>query len=144
MCQVNNLTNIIEAITFASGEAVPVKFIVEKLGVSIKEVNKSVDELKEKFPYFYEMKHANPRIEFNISNPKWEDKAFNIYSDSQFCRADISFTNIPSDTVMGYSQEQYFTLENAYCSILYKVSRQGKKYKAIVSNLYCEPSYGYR
>ena len=44
----NSLTNIIEAIVFASGEAVPVKFIVEKLGCTVKEVNKSVDELKEK------------------------------------------------------------------------------------------------
>jgi segregation and condensation protein B len=46
---VNNLTNIIEAIIFASGEPVPVKFIVEKLGCSIKEVNASVSELKEKY-----------------------------------------------------------------------------------------------
>jgi segregation and condensation protein B len=46
---VNNLTNIIEAIIFASGEAVPVKFIVEKLGCSVKEVNASVSELKEKY-----------------------------------------------------------------------------------------------
>ncbi|MDE6586673.1 MAG: SMC-Scp complex subunit ScpB [Clostridia bacterium] len=45
----NNLTNIIEAIVFASGEAVPVKYIVEKLGISVKEVNKSVDELKQKY-----------------------------------------------------------------------------------------------
>ena len=45
----NNLTNIIEAIIFASGEAVPVKFIVEKLGCSVKDVNKCVDELKEKY-----------------------------------------------------------------------------------------------
>lgn len=45
----NNLTNIIEAIVFASGEPVPVKFIVEKLGTTVKEVNKSVDELKQKF-----------------------------------------------------------------------------------------------
>ena len=45
----DNLTNIIEAIVFASGEAVPVKFIVEKLGVSLKEVNKCVDALKERY-----------------------------------------------------------------------------------------------
>lgn len=45
----NNLTNIIEAIVFASGEAVPVKFIVEKLDCTLKEVNASVSELKEKY-----------------------------------------------------------------------------------------------
>ena len=43
-----NLTNIIEAIVFASGEAVPVKFIIEKLDCSLKEVNASISELKEK------------------------------------------------------------------------------------------------
>ncbi len=45
----NSLTNIIEAVIFASGEAVPVKYIVEKLGCSLKEVNAGVNELKEKY-----------------------------------------------------------------------------------------------
>lgn len=45
----SNLTNIIEAVIFASGEAVPVKYIIEKLGCSLKEVNSSVNELKEKY-----------------------------------------------------------------------------------------------
>lgn len=45
----NNLTNIIEAIVFASGEAVPVRFIVEKLDCSLKEVNAAISELKEKY-----------------------------------------------------------------------------------------------
>ena len=44
-----HLTNIIEAIVFASGEPVPVKFIVEKIGCSLKEVNACIDELKEKY-----------------------------------------------------------------------------------------------
>ena len=44
-----NLTNIIEGIVFASGEAVPVKYIIEKLGCSLKEVNAAVAELKEKY-----------------------------------------------------------------------------------------------
>lgn len=45
----NNLTNIIEGIAFASGEAVPVKYIVEKLGCSVKEVNAAISKLKEKY-----------------------------------------------------------------------------------------------
>lgn len=49
MLQMNSLTNIIEAVIFASGEAVPVKYIVEKLGCSLKEVNAGVNELKEKY-----------------------------------------------------------------------------------------------
>lgn len=45
----SNLTNIIEGIVFASGEAVPVKYIIEKLGCSLKEVNAAIDELKKKY-----------------------------------------------------------------------------------------------
>lgn len=45
----NNLTNIIEGIVFASGEAVPVKYIIEKLGCTLKQVNASIDELKKKY-----------------------------------------------------------------------------------------------
>lgn len=45
----NNLTNIIEGIAFASGEAVPVKYIVEKLGCSVAEVNAAIGKLKEKY-----------------------------------------------------------------------------------------------
>ncbi len=104
----------------------------------------NVEAENEKYPYFYEMKRANPRIEFNISNPKWEKDSFDIYRDFEFCRADIDFSNIPSNTVMGYSQGQYFTLEDAYCSVVYRVSRQGKKYKAIIYSPSCEPNYGYR
>lgn len=45
----NNLTNIIEGIVFASGEPVPVRYIVEKLGCTIKDVNSCIDKLKEKY-----------------------------------------------------------------------------------------------
>ncbi len=45
----SNLTNTIEAIAFASGEPVPVKYIVEKLGCSLKEVNAAVSELKNRY-----------------------------------------------------------------------------------------------
>ncbi len=45
----NNLTNIIEGIVFASGEAVPVKYIIEKFGCTLKEVNACIDQLKKKF-----------------------------------------------------------------------------------------------
>ncbi len=45
----NNLTNIIEGIVFASGAEVPVKYIVEKLGCTLKEVNAAITELKERY-----------------------------------------------------------------------------------------------
>jgi len=45
----NNLMNIIEGIVFASGEPVPVKYIIEKLGCTLKEVNACIDKLKDKY-----------------------------------------------------------------------------------------------
>jgi len=70
-----NLTNIIEAIVFASGEAVPVKFIVEKLGCSVKEVNKCVDELKEKYneESGVQLLVFNGKLQF-ASNPKYKQQ----------------------------------------------------------------------
>ncbi len=70
-----NLTNIIEAIVFASGEAVPVKFIVEKLGCSVKEVNKCVDELKEKYneESGVQILVFNGKLQF-ASNPKYKQQ----------------------------------------------------------------------
>lgn len=71
----NNLTNIIEAIIFASGEAVPVKFIVEKLGCSVKDVNKCVDELKEKYNENsgIQILVFNGKLQF-ASNPKYKQQ----------------------------------------------------------------------
>lgn len=43
------LTNIIEAVLFASGNSVPVKMLAEKLNASEKAVQKSIEELKEKY-----------------------------------------------------------------------------------------------
>lgn len=71
----NNLTNIIEAIVFASGEAVPVKFIVEKLGVSVKEVNKGIDELKIKYgeESGIQLLVFNGKLQF-ASSPKYKQQ----------------------------------------------------------------------
>ncbi|MDE7301184.1 MAG: SMC-Scp complex subunit ScpB, partial [Clostridia bacterium] len=44
-----NLTNIIEGIVFASGEPVPAKYIIEKLGCTLKQVNACIDQLKERY-----------------------------------------------------------------------------------------------
>ena len=71
----SNLTNIIEAIIFASGEAVPVKYIVEKLGCSLKEVNASVSDLKEKYndECGINLLTFNGKVQF-ASNPKYKDQ----------------------------------------------------------------------
>lgn len=70
----NNLTNIIEGIVFASGEPVPVKFIMEKLGKTLKEINACVDELKEKYngDSGIQLLVFNGKLQF-ASNPKYKD-----------------------------------------------------------------------
>ena len=75
MTTMNNLTNIIEAIVFASGEAVPVKFIVEKLGCSLKDVNSSISELKERYgeDIGIQLLVFNGKLQF-ASNPKYKDQ----------------------------------------------------------------------
>ena len=69
----DNLTNIIEAIVFASGEAVPVKYIVEKLDCTVKEVNACAAELKEKYDENsgIQLLTFNGKLQF-ASNPKYK------------------------------------------------------------------------
>ncbi|MDE5943067.1 MAG: SMC-Scp complex subunit ScpB, partial [Clostridia bacterium] len=75
----NNLTNIIEAIVFASGEAVPVKYIVEKLGCTGKEVNACVAELKEKYneDSGIQLLTFNGKLQF-ASNPKYKQPVSDV------------------------------------------------------------------
>ncbi len=70
-----NLTNIIEAVVFASGEAVPVKYIVEKLGCPLKDVNAAVSELKEKYSEDcgIQLLTFNGKLQF-ASNPKYKQQ----------------------------------------------------------------------
>lgn len=69
----NNLTNIIEAVVFASGEAVPVKYIVEKFDCTVKEVNACAAELKEKYDENsgIQLLTFNGKLQF-ASNPKYK------------------------------------------------------------------------
>lgn len=68
-----NITNIIEAIVFASGDAVPVKYIVEKLGCSVKDVNNATSELKERYgeDSGIQILAFNGKLQF-ASNPKYK------------------------------------------------------------------------
>ena len=69
----NNLTNTIEAVIFASGDAVPVKYVIEKLGCTLKEVNACVDELKKKYDgdSGIHLLTFNGKLQF-ASNPKYK------------------------------------------------------------------------
>ena len=73
------MTNIIEAIAFASGEAVQVKFIVEKLGCSLKEVNACIDELKKKYSEEsgIQLLTFNGKIQF-ATNPAYKQQISSV------------------------------------------------------------------
>lgn len=75
----NNLTNIIEAIAFASGDAVQVKFIIEKLGCSLKEVNACIDELKQKYSgdSGIQLLTFNGKIQF-ATNPAYKQQISSV------------------------------------------------------------------
>lgn len=75
----NNLTNIIEGIAFASGEAVQVKYIVEKLGCSLKEVNAAIDELKKKYAEEsgIQLLTFNGKIQF-ATNPAYKQQIADV------------------------------------------------------------------
>lgn len=67
--------NIIEGIVFASGNAVQVKYIVEKLNVSLREVNTAIDKLKEKYgeESGIRLLTFNGKVQF-ASNPDYKDQ----------------------------------------------------------------------
>lgn len=75
----NNLMNIIEGIAFASGEAVPVKYIVEKLGCSIAEVNSAIGKLKEKYTDSsgIQLLTFNGKIQF-ATNPSYKQEISDV------------------------------------------------------------------
>ncbi len=64
---------------FASGEPVPVKFIVEKIGCSLKEVNACVDELKEKYSgdCGIHILVFNGKLQF-ASNPQYKEQVQDV------------------------------------------------------------------
>jgi len=114
-----------------------------------KEVGISLTEQIENFfenvsennrPEFYEIKRQNPHLRFLVTNPVWAENA--TFMDA--CKADVEFENISSDTVMGYSNGEPYTVDDSYCRITYTVSEQGGKFRANLINMFCTPTYGYR
>lgn len=79
MWTLKNLTNIIEGIAFAAGDAVQVKFIIEKLGCSLKEVNACIDELKEKYSGAsgIQLLTFNGKIQF-ATNPEYKQEISSV------------------------------------------------------------------
>ena len=75
----SNLTNIIEGIVFASGEAVPVKYIIEKLKCPLKEVTAAVAELKEKYGSIsgIQLLTFNGKLQF-ATNPAYKQEISDV------------------------------------------------------------------
>lgn len=73
------LTSTIEAIVFASGDPVPVKYIVEKLDCALKDVNASVKELQLKYGEDSGIKLLvfNGKLQF-ASNPVYKDEIASV------------------------------------------------------------------
>ena len=68
------LTNIIEAILFASGDAVPVDMLKEKLGVTKKEADEAIRQLEKKYTgdCGIRLLHFNHKLQF-ATNPDYKD-----------------------------------------------------------------------
>ncbi len=75
----NNLTNIIEGIVFASCEAEPVKNIIEKLACTIKEVNAATAELKKKYDEVcgIQLLTFNGKLQF-ATNPQYKQQISDV------------------------------------------------------------------
>ena len=68
------LTNIIEAILFAAGDAVPIELIREKLGVTKREVDSAIRDLEKKYicSCGIRLLHFNHKLQF-ATNPDYKE-----------------------------------------------------------------------
>lgn len=69
------LTNIIEAILFASGDAVPIDLLREKLEITKKEADEAIRQLEKKYngDCGIRLLHFNHKLQF-ATNPDYKDK----------------------------------------------------------------------
>lgn len=97
------LTNIIEAILFASGKSVPLADIAEKLGVTMGEVKKSLAELKEK----YGEEGGIQLLEFNKkaqlgSNPAYKEGVASVLNPIR--EKELTRTILECAAIIAYKQ----------------------------------------
>lgn len=99
----NNLTNIIEGIVFASGEAVPVKYIVEKLDCTLKEINASVDELKKKYggESGVQLLTFNGKLQF-ATNPEYKQPISDVLTPIK--EKELTKTILECAAIIAYKQ----------------------------------------
>lgn len=97
------LTNIIEAVLFASGNAVPVALIAQKLNTTAEEVQKSLSELKEK----YSGSCGIHLLTFNkkaqlATNPDYRDPVGDVLSSIK--EKEFTKTILESAAIIAYKQ----------------------------------------
>ena len=99
----NNLTNTIEAVIFASGDAVPVKYVIEKLGCTLKEVNACVDELKKKYDgdSGIQLLTFNGKLQF-ASNPKYKQPVSEVLTPIK--ETEFTKTILECAAIIAYKQ----------------------------------------
>ena len=99
----NNLTNIIEGIVFASGDAVPVKYIVEKLNCSLKEVNAGIAELKTKYgeESGIQLLTFNGKVQF-ATNPAYKQQISDVLTPIK--EKEFTKTILECAAILAYKQ----------------------------------------
>ncbi len=98
-----NLINIVEAVLFASGKAVPVKDIAEKLGVSESKVKDALVVLKER----YGPEGGIQLLEFNkkaqlASNPAYKDNVASVLNPIR--EKELTRTILECAAIVAYKQ----------------------------------------
>ena len=117
------LTNIIEAILFASGDAVPIDLLREKLEITKKEVDESIRQLEKKYTgeCGIRLLHFNHKLQF-ATNPDYKDPVSTVLTpirEKEFtrtileCAAIIAYkqpiTRTELETVRGINSDYAIT-----------------------------------
>ncbi len=97
------LTNIIEAILFASGKAVPLSDIAEKLNLTDREIRRALDELKEKYGENCGIRF----LEFNkkaqlATNPAYKDEVAAVLNPIR--QKELTRTVLECAAIIAYKQ----------------------------------------
>lgn len=97
------LTNIIEAVLFASGNAVSVALIAQKLNATAAEVQKSLNELKEKYSGScgIHLLTFNNKAQF-ATNPDYKDPVGDVLSSIK--EKEFTKTILESAAIIAYKQ----------------------------------------
>lgn len=98
MKNLEKLTNIIEAILFASGGSVEIKNFIEKFAVSRSEVNDAVEELKLKYPADsgIQLLEFNGKLQLS-TNPQYKDEValvLNAIKEKEFTKTILECASI--------------------------------------------------